>query len=160
MTIVADTGPLIALAKVDQLILLQMLFQDVAIPPTVMQESLAKQSPESQRIRQALVTYISSIPLTVLPPDVKLATRSLDLGESEAVALAAMQGVPLLIDDAAGRRAALKVGVHVIGTVGVLLRAKQVGYVEHISPILADLREQGYWLSDTLLQQARRLANE
>jgi len=57
MTIVADTGPLIALPKVDQLALLPALFENVAIPPTVLQEVLAKQSPESRRIRQAVVTY-------------------------------------------------------------------------------------------------------
>ncbi len=160
MTIVADTGPLIALAKVDQLVLLQVLFGDVAVPPTVMQESLAKQSPESRRIRQALVTFIASIPLSTMPPNIKLATQGLDLGEAETVALAAVQGVPLLIDDAAGRKAAIKVGIQVIGTVGVLLRAKQVGYIKQVSPILKELRNQGYWLSDALLGQARVLANE
>lgn len=160
MTIVADTGPLIALAKIDQLALLQALFGDVAIPPTVMQESLAKQSPESRRIRQALASYISLIPLSTIPPDITLATQGLDLGEAEAVALATAQGFPLLIDDAAGRKAALKVGTQVIGTVGVLLRAKQVGYINQISPILKELQIQGYWLSDALLRQARGLANE
>lgn len=76
------------------------------------------------------------------------------------MALAATQGVPLLIDDAAGRKAALKAGIHVIGTIGALLRAKQIGHVKQVSPILTELRNQGYWLSDTLLQQARVLANE
>lgn len=108
-----------------------------------MRESQAKQSSESRRIRQALVTYIGSIPLSTMPPNIKLATRGLDLGEAEAVALAAVQGVPLLIDDAAGRKAALKVGIQVIGMVGVLLRAKQVGYIEQVSPILKNYKTRG-----------------
>jgi len=89
-----------------------------------------------------------------------VATIGLDAGEAEAVALAAAQSAPLLIDDAAGRKAAIKVGIRAIGTVGALLRAKQIGFVEQASPILTELRNQGYWLSDTLLQQARMLANE
>ena len=79
---------------------------------------------------------------------------------AEAVALAAVQGVPLLIDDAAGRKAAFKVGIQVIGTVGVLLHAKQIGHIKQVSPILTELRNQGYWLSDALLRQACLLANE
>lgn len=60
VNIVADTGPLIAPAKIDQLILFERLFGQVAIPTAVMQESLARQSPEARHIRQAMERYITA----------------------------------------------------------------------------------------------------
>ena len=47
MTIITNTGPLIALAKTDQLTLLQRLFKSVSIPPAVQRELLAKSGPEA-----------------------------------------------------------------------------------------------------------------
>lgn len=158
--IVADTGPIIALAKVDRLTLLETLFGAIAIPAGVKEELLAKQSPESRRIRQALTAFIKPVPLNEPTPKVRLATQNLDAGEAEAVALAAQHNSPLLIDDTAGRKAALQLGVAVIGTVGILLRAKQTGHVALVLPILSELRKQGYWFSDELLEQASLLANE
>ncbi len=50
MTVVSDTGPLIALAKVDRLSLLEQLFEHVFIPPIVHRELLAKSGTESARL--------------------------------------------------------------------------------------------------------------
>lgn len=49
------------------------------------------------------------------------------LGESEAIALGAERGCRVILDDHQARSAAARVGVAVIGTVGVLLRAKLAG---------------------------------
>lgn len=160
VNIVADTGPLIALAKIDQLVLLERLFGQVSIPTAVMQESLARQSLEARHIRQALKQYITVADPTIPAAKVKLATRNLDVGEAEAVALAAEHECPLLIDESAGRKAASQLGVHVIGTTGVLLRAKLTGHIGLVMPVLLELQQRGYWLSEPLLQQARELAKE
>ena len=42
MIVVSDTGPLIALAKIEKLSLLERLFEQVLIPPAVYRELLAK----------------------------------------------------------------------------------------------------------------------
>lgn len=160
VTIVADTGPLIALAKIEKLDLLRTLFGQVAIPSTVMQESLARQSPEAKHIRQAMKQYITVTSPTTPAPEVKLATLDLDLGEAEAVALAAEHECPLLIDEVAGRMAASQLGIHVIGTVGVLLHAKLTRNIALVMPALLEMQHQGYWFSESLLQQARKLASE
>ena len=50
MNIVSNTGPLIALAKADQLRLLESLFSQVHIPPAVHRELLAKSGVEAERL--------------------------------------------------------------------------------------------------------------
>jgi predicted nucleic acid-binding protein len=44
--------------------------------------------------------------------------------------------------------------------VGILLLAKEKGSVGKISLLLEELRDKGYWLSDEVLQAAKRLAGE
>ena len=160
VTVVADTGPIIAFAKVDQLALLATLFGTLAISPVVKQELFAKQSPESKRIRQALSQLLIEIPVDEVTPRVAFATRNLDSGEAESIALAAHLNTPLLIDDASGRKVATKLGVAVVGTIGVLLRAKQLRMVEAVLPIALEMRKRGYWFSDDLLEQAVVLTGE
>lgn len=52
MTVVSDTGPLVALAKVGQLNLLRAIFWEVHIPPAVHRELLAKYGPEAARLER------------------------------------------------------------------------------------------------------------
>lgn len=86
----------------------------------------------------------------------------LDPGEREAVGLAAAlpEEALLIIDDQAGRRAARQLDCSVTGVIGVLLRAKEVSRLEAVIPLLYDLREAGYWLSDEIIEHAGDLANE
>jgi predicted nucleic acid-binding protein len=86
--VVSDTGPLIALAKVDQLILLERLFGKVIVPPAVERELLTKHGTESARLDDALLSFLDVVPLSVPSPEVETATLRLDLGEQQAVALA------------------------------------------------------------------------
>ena len=45
-------------------------------------------------------------------------------------------------------------------SVGVIVLAKQSGYVDAVLPIVREMRRNGYWLSHELLRQAAALANE
>ena len=68
--------------------------------------------------------------------------------------------VLLLIDDRAGREVAKELNISVSEMVGILLLARGKRMVEKISPLLEELRDKGYWLSDEVLQAAKRLAGE
>ncbi|MBC8254138.1 MAG: hypothetical protein H8E35_08915, partial [Ardenticatenia bacterium] len=83
MTVVSDTGPLIALAKVDRLSLFEQLFEHVFIPPAVHRELLAKSGPESARLDNALSGFIEVTQVSSLAPEVKAATLRLDPGERQ-----------------------------------------------------------------------------
>jgi predicted nucleic acid-binding protein len=160
MTVVSDTGPLIALATVEQLHLLERLWGVVKIPAAVHRELLAKIGPEAARLDEALATFIEVTPVAELAPEVQAATEGLGIGEQQAVALAYELKVLLVVDDRLARDAARRVGVTLTGVVGVLLRAKEVGLLPAVRPVLEDMRHRGYWLSDQLLDIATKVADE
>lgn len=83
-------------------------------------------------------------------------------GESEALALAIERRAEfVLIDDAAARHMAKRVGLTPMGVLGVLVRAKEIGVVPTIAPLLDRLdREMGFRLSDKLRRQTLELAGE
>jgi predicted nucleic acid-binding protein len=64
------------------------------------------------------------------------------------------------MDDHAGRRAARKLGVSVTGLLGLVLLAKEKGLVNRVVPVIEELREAGYWISDEVAEVARKLAGE
>jgi len=160
MTVVSDTGPLIALAKANQLHLLEQLFVQVLIPPAVHREVLAKSGPEAARLDAALDRFVTIVRVPELPPEVKVITSRLGDGEKQAIALAFVRGSPLVIDDRLGRLAARHLHLSTTGTVGILIRAKETALIPAVLPVLTEIRQQGYWLSDDLIAVAAALAGE
>lgn len=85
----------------------------------------------------------------------------LDLGESEAIALALEKNADILIiDEVAGRAIAKKLVNNIIGIIGILLEAKNVGLIEAIKPYLINLRATGFRINDELFQFALKKAGE
>jgi predicted nucleic acid-binding protein len=160
MTVVSDTGPLIGLAKVNQLSLLKRLFGEVCIPQAVHRELLAKAGPETARLDEALASFIRVRQPSSWPAEVKAATLRLATGEQQAIALACELGVLLVMDERLGRAAARRLGLSVTGLAGVLVRAKECGLIPAVRPILDGIRQRGYWLSDELVDAAARLAGD
>ncbi|MCB0211603.1 MAG: DUF3368 domain-containing protein [Anaerolineae bacterium] len=160
MTIVSDTGPLIALAKIDHLWLLENLFSELYIPPMVHRELLAKNSPEAVILDQALSGFIHVAAPPTLPAEVETATHRLDPSEQQAVALAYHRQEPIMLDDRLGRAAAKKLGLRVTGTAAVLLQAKKSLHIPAVRPLLIEIRQNGYWLSDEFLNAVTKLAGE
>ncbi len=161
MTVVTNTGPLIILAKIDQLSLLQQLFTDITIPPAVRRELMAKSGGiETHRLDTALTQFIEITAKPELPPTVQVATGHLDAGEQHAIALAHAKNRVLIIDERLGRQAARQLGLTVTGSVGVLIEGKQRGYIPAVIPLLRTARQKGYWLSDELIAIAAKMAGE
>jgi predicted nucleic acid-binding protein len=162
MRIVSNTGPIIGLGKIGLLFLLNQLASEVVISPTVRRELLGKIEPETEQIDKALNEFLKIADLKPLDPAVEIAVSGLDDGEREVIGLAStMSGdILLLIDDRAGREVAQGLNISISGVAGILLLAKEKGMVGELSPLLEELRDKGYWLSDEVLQAARRLAGE
>lgn len=90
-----------------------------------------------------------------------IANNSLDIGESEAMVLTQELNADfVLLDDRNARREAQRLGLNVIGTVGVLLRAKDKSLIQEVKPLLDALLNAGIYLDNTLYQSALKIADE
>ena len=149
--IVADSGPLIALARIGRLLLLRDLFGTVLIPHAVASECLAGQNrPGSQAISQA----IKQRWLKKKRPGARTLTAgrpAIGEGEEAAIAMAHQLGLRLLIDDKVARKVAALNEVVVVGTAGVLIEAKRKRLVRKVKPLIEDLQHNGYRLSEELV---------
>ncbi len=87
MKIISNTGPIIGLAKIDKLSLLNDLAEEVLIPPLVYRELLGKYGWELSRIDQALNTFIKVTELSEISNEIKQVIASLDDGEKQVIIL-------------------------------------------------------------------------
>lgn len=76
------------------------------------------------------------------------------------VGRARCRGSIAVLDDLAGRRCAAALRVPVIGTVGLVVRARRRGLIPTVRPILEEIRAAGLYLSDALIDQASRAVGE
>lgn len=150
--VVADTGPLIALALLDLLPILPHLFTEVYIPDAVAGEAISDQEkPVASAIAQALQDGTLQRRLIHLDADFEELSYLLDRGEAEAIALAMELGAIALIDERRGRKVAASRGVAVTGTAAVLVSAKSGGHINAVKPYLDKLSSSGYPLSESLV---------
>lgn len=155
MLLIADSSALVALSVMDSLTTLDRLFGRVLVPEAVYRELTSDDSlPEAKSLTQYLQDkrcLIASESGTVLLDAYG------DMGEIEAKQLKADR---LLIDDARGRKVAQLNNIAVIGSIGVLLLAKQRGVIELIKPSLDRLEGSAVYISSRLIDQALMLAGE
>jgi predicted nucleic acid-binding protein len=84
----------------------------------------------------------------------------LGAGECGAIALAASINRPVLLDDRAARRFAQAMRLRVIGSAGILLKARQAGLISAVAPVLELWGQLGIRLADELRAEVLRLAGE
>lgn len=145
--VVCDSSCLIALERIGYLHLLPALFDPVQAPPAVHQELGA--SPEWLRVD--------------VPSDrnlVRALEIMVDFGEAEAIALACERGWPIILDDRQARAVGQRLGLKILGTVALLVRAKKQGIIEAVGPLLDMLAEKDFRVGDGLRREALRLAGE
>jgi len=157
--VVCNCGPLIALAGVRQMELLPRLFSRVWIPAVVHTELTG-----SVRFATARDLFTQSWLQVVSPagPVDAFLSSQLDPGEAAVLTLAhQMPGAEVLMDERRGRRVAEQVfRLSIVGTGGLLLRAKAAGLIPVVSPLLSAMKANGYHLSERLMQAVCRAAGE
>ena len=151
--VVADTGPLIALARIGRLDLLRRLYGRVVVPPAVHTELAMDSNRPGAKVLAGAFAAGWIVVETVTDLSVRLELdQVLGPGEAQAIALAEQDDARfLLIDDARGRRTARAHGVPVVGVVGVLLAAKSRGELAAVGPVFDGLSNAGYRLSPRLV---------
>jgi predicted nucleic acid-binding protein len=133
--VVADTSVLIDLCRIGHGRLLKRLFQEVVIPPEVAAESVHLAVTVPRFAGLVLPDGIRRQSPAALSP-VICAAKGLDAGEAAALPLAVeihADAVP--VDERRGYEVALQLGLHAIGVLGILLRAKAAGLLAEIKPV-------------------------
>lgn len=161
MIVVSNTSPLTNLAAIGQFDLLHSLYVRLHIAHAVWDELNAKGRRWPGGDEVAGAGWIEQHPVQNQPLVAAL-RRDLDRGEAETIALALELNADLvLLDEQEGRHAAQRLGLRMVGTVGVLLEAKASGTVDTVRPHLDALRQTaGFYLSRSLYQHALALAGE
>jgi uncharacterized protein len=156
MPVVSNTSPILNLAIVNQLILLHQQFGEILIPSSVLDElKVSEERPGSQAIREAIsFGWIQSREVSN-EPLAQLLKQTLDRGEAEAIALAIeLKAEWTLLDEREGRKVAKSLGLKVTGILGILLRAKQLGELESLQPVINELiNKAGFRIAPELLAQ-------
>ena len=155
--VVADSGPLIALGRLDALHLLPVLFSEIQVTATVLAECAARQEfVDAQRIRKAVQAgWLKPCADSFEGPGGRL-----DPGEASAIARALEIDAGLLIDDRAAVVYARALGLKVIGTLGLLVLAKRGGLIEQVAPLIVQLQAGGHYLGPSAVQAALHAAGE
>ena len=156
MLVIADASLLIGLKRVGGLDWLAPLIGSVVITPIFLQEVLPGTSQRGEPEIQAAITngclQMWRKPIAPLPLDL----GDLDAGESQSTALA-LQLRPaaclMLIDERAGRAAAIECGLPIIGTAAEIGQAKKAGLIRQVKPVLAKLLSSDFRLSAKLMLQ-------
>ena len=161
MIVVSDTSPLSNLFVIGRLDLLQKLYSRIIVPGAVMDEllELEKRGVDLTAIKSASWIEIKLLPSREMVDELLL---QVDLGEAEAIILAkSLQADWLLIDETKGRNIAKLQGLHIIGLLGVILQAKNKGYVTNVKDLLNELVSKArFRVSDELREKFLELAGE
>jgi predicted nucleic acid-binding protein len=151
MVVVADTSQINYLVLIGQIEILPRLYMRILIPPAVLEELKHTVAPAPVR------NWATHVPgwLEVRAPKGSVSVAQLDLGESEAIALAAeMHAEVLLIDEQAGRKEAARRGLKVAGTLSVLDEADQAGLLDFDAAV-ARLSETSFRASQAVLSEIK-----
>jgi hypothetical protein len=160
--IVSNTTPIVCFLKLGRLDILKNIFNEIIISQAVYAEVTAK--PDEA---EAITALTESGLFKTRPAENKFAVSllqkqiGLDLGESESIVLAQeLKAELLLMDERKGRRVAAENGISISGTLGVLIKAKQMNLVKEIRPLLNELITKDIRIGNNLLKKVLESVNE
>jgi len=156
--VVSNTTPIISLLKIGKLEILKDLYEEIYIPQEVFSEIEAG---KNKKFYLNLLAF-EWIRIEQIQDRKSIAYfLDLDKGEVEAIILASeIEADLILLDEALGRYHAKHAGLKVTGTIGVLIKAKKLGLISELKPLIFELREKGVWLSESLIEKILEITNE
>jgi uncharacterized protein len=157
--VIVNTSPLQYLYQAGQLDLFPKLFGRIIVPGAVVAELAAGRRlgvslPEPEALEWVDLHSPAS-------PVGGLLSWDLGAGESAVLSLALEHpGSWLVLDDKLARQAAVLLNLPLLGTAGILLRAKHAGHLQAIRPVLNQLTSLGFRLTPETLRNILDLAGE
>ena len=157
--VIVNTSPLQYLHQVGQLVLFPKLFGRIIVPEAVAGElstgrELGVALPEPEALEWIDIRSPAS-------PVGGLLAWELGAGESAVLSLALEHpGSWVVLDDKLARQAAVHLNLPLLGTAGILLRAKQAGHLPAVRPVLEQLTALGFRLTPETMRNIIEVARE
>ncbi len=147
--IISDTSCLILLEKIGNLDLLNRIYSTLYVTPHVREEYgkllpdwIILKKPKNEALQKTL-------------------EQTLDLGEASSIALAfENDNVTLIMDDLKARKAAKHLNFKVTGTLGVILKAKELGFIREVKPLIQNLLLTDFRISQNVVEEILKRAGE
>jgi predicted nucleic acid-binding protein len=147
--VISDTSCLIILNKIGQLEILKKVYDNVITTPEVAEE-----------FSEILPDWI----IIKVVQDKKyqeFLETQIDPGEASAIALAKeIENSLLLLDDLKDRKLAGKLNLRFTGTLGVITKAKQIGVIRAVKPIIESLLLTYFRISGDVIDELLKLNKE
>lgn len=155
MIVVSNTTPIIGLGRIGRLGLLKVIFGRIIVAQAVWDEIVIANDQDDPVVLAAN----SKDFVEIIPVSDRLAVNvlldELDLGEAETIVLGMeLKADWVLMDEKKGRRKLTELNLPKIGTVGILINARQFGKIPSLSDELVRLRQNGFSLSQTVVDTA------
>jgi predicted nucleic acid-binding protein len=157
--IIADSSPLIGLARIGQLRLLPQIVKRIIVARAAHAEvtEVRANAPGAAEVAAQPWIEVRDADPTIVAPLLILVGR----GEAEAIALAQREpSAVLLLDDLRARKLATRLGLPRMGTVALLGRAKREGLLPKLKPALDALVANHIFLHQRLIDAALKEAGE
>ena len=162
MKAISNASVLIGLSSIGRLLLLPERFPEGIVVPEAVWREVVLEGGERPGAREVAAAKWIRVQKVHLEGVVRLLRAELDEGEAEAIALAhEVSADVVLLDERDARQAARRMGLEVLGTVGILLWAKRAGKFVSLREELEALQSRGkFRLSQRLYEQVLREAGE
>lgn len=160
MTVICNATPLINFAAINRLNILKATCGQIIIPQTVFNETTGSGFPGTPFVLEAIEKgWLEICPVNTIASAIPV---ELDDGERGAISLALETGVErILLDEREARLVAQQLGLQVVGTLGILLLAKNQQIIQQVRPLLdAMIDIAQYWVNTTLYEQVLKQAGE
>ena len=158
MIIISDSSPLISLAVIGKVNILDNLYKEIYVPTAVHNEVVKADKPFARELKLFLNGRTKSVKNRMA---VEMLSGDIGAGEAEAIVLALEQQPCIaLIDDLKARRFAKMKGLKIIGTMGILLKAKKEGFIKEIKPLISELLLSGIRISTKIIEITLQAARE
>ena len=140
--IICNTSCLILFDKINKLELLKRCYSNIYVT-TEIAEEFGKALPNWIKIKEAENKALQQI-----------LTQILGKGESSAIELTFdLPGTLVALDDLKARKVAKSLNLKITGSLGILVKAKEQGYIEKLLPILNQVQQTDFRISENIIRK-------
>ena len=140
--VICDTSCLILFDKINKLELLKHCYSSIYVTPEIAEE-FGKALPDWIKIKRATNQALQ-----------QTLTRIIGKGESSAIALTFdLPDTLVALDDLKARKVAKSLNLKITGSLGILVKAKEQGHIEKLLPVLNQVQQTDFRISENIVRK-------